>query len=169
MKLLIVRHAIAQDRRLYATSNKNDDLRPLTPKGCRRMGVIARGLRRLEPGVEQLATSPLVRAVQTAEILAETFGASAPLQAPVLAPGSGPRNVGRWLATQTDNALLALVGHEPDLSQLVSWLTTGTTGGCVRFKKGAAGLLECRSPLEAGACRLCWLLTPRQLRMLADG
>jgi len=169
MKLLIVRHAIAQNRLLYATSHKNDDLRSLTPKGRRRMGEADRGLRHLVPAVDLLTTSPLVRAVQTAEILAETLGGPAPVQVPVLAPGSGPRDVGRWLATQIDTALLALVGHEPDLSQLISWLTTGTSGGCVHFKKGAACLLECRSLPEAGACRLLWLLAPRQLRMLADG
>lgn len=169
MQLLIVRHAIAQDRLLYAISHHNDDLRPLTPKGCRRMSEIARGLRRLVPHPEILATSPLVRAVQTAKILAEVFDGPPPTQIESLAPGNAPQNIVRWLATQPDRALVIMVGHEPDLSQLVSWLTTGTSSGFASIKKGAACLLEGRSPLEVGSCRLHWLLTPRQLRMLAEG
>jgi phosphohistidine phosphatase len=166
MQLLIVRHAIAQNRLLHAATNTSDDLRPLTPKGRRRMNEVARGLRRLVPEVEMLATSPLVRAVQTAEILAEEFGGPAPVQMPILAAGSRPTDIVRWL-TSCDVALLMLVGHEPDLSQLIGWLTNGTADSFVNLKKGAACLLECSSPPKAGACRLQWLLTPRQLRILS--
>jgi phosphohistidine phosphatase len=168
MQLLIVRHAIAEDRLIFSTSEQNDDLRPLTEKGRKRLRHAASGLHRLVPRIEVLATSPLVRAVQTAEILGRSYGCDSALEVPALAPDVGAKEVGNWLATQPHQATVAVVGHEPDLSQLIGWLTSGLSGTYLDLKKGGACLLECCAPLDAGGCRMQWLLTPRQLRMLGE-
>jgi phosphohistidine phosphatase len=166
MKLLIVRHAIAQNRAQLAGSHADDDQRPLTDKGRRRLAGAARGLGRLLPQIDVLATSPLVRARETAEILSRVLDAPHPESLPLLAPESGAPAIGRWIAERADAGLLALVGHEPDLSELVGWLTTGSAAGFVVLKKGGACLLEGPVPPGPGDWELRWLLTPAQLRRL---
>ncbi len=69
MKLLVMRHAIAMDREEFARSGNPDDLRPLTARGARRMKRVAKGLRAQIESLDHLATSPLTRAVETAEIV----------------------------------------------------------------------------------------------------
>jgi phosphohistidine phosphatase len=104
--------------------------------------------------------------VQTAEILAAAYDIPNILQVPALAPEIGSEELARWLNTQPDRATVAVVGHEPDLSQLTGWLVAATTGARVRLKKGSACLLECPVPMDAGSCEMQWLLGPSQLRML---
>ncbi|MDH3366486.1 MAG: histidine phosphatase family protein, partial [Gemmatimonadota bacterium] len=69
MQLLVVRHAIAEDRDIFAAAGREDDERPLTEEGTRRMAAGAVGLVRVVPRLDAVASSPLVRAVQTAEII----------------------------------------------------------------------------------------------------
>ncbi|HEX7242015.1 MAG TPA: histidine phosphatase family protein, partial [Longimicrobiaceae bacterium] len=90
MQLLVVRHAIAEDREEFARTGADDSLRPLTPEGRRRMRRAARGLRRLVPRLGLLASSPLTRAAQTAQILAEAYGGTETATFPELEPGSHP-------------------------------------------------------------------------------
>jgi phosphohistidine phosphatase len=169
MQLLIVRHAIAEDRLVFAASKKRDDLRPLTDRGRERMTQAARGLHRLVPRLDLLATSPLVRAVQTAQILAREYACDQAVEVPCLAPGAGPGQVASWLGTCTGADTVALVGHEPDLSELIGWLSAGADGARIQFKKGAACLLDCPTQPQAAGCDLLWLHTPGQLRLLGEG
>ncbi len=74
MHLLIIRHAIAEDRDSFAGSGKSDDLRPLTDEGRAKMELGAAGLRALLPDITLLAASPLTRAQQTAEIVGKEYG-----------------------------------------------------------------------------------------------
>ena len=86
MKLLVIRHGPAGDREAWATEGRDDRLRPLTPDGKKEMRQVAKGLRTLIPGIDLIATSPLVRAAQTAEIVAKQYATeSVALEA--LAPG----------------------------------------------------------------------------------
>jgi phosphohistidine phosphatase len=167
MDILVVRHAIAEDRMRFARRNPDDDQRPLTKKGIERMREGARGLRALVQAVGLLAHSPLVRARQTAEILHKSYAPSPLLEVPELAPGHGPDAVTRWLATE-ESDVVCLVGHEPDLSELVAWLVCGRTEGFVDFKKGGACLVACEGNPGQGRCHLRWLATPRQLRLLGQ-
>jgi phosphohistidine phosphatase len=162
MRVLIVRHAIAADR--GDPGFGRDEERALTPKGARRMRQAAAGIARVVPRPEALHTSPLVRAVETARILAEAWGGSpGPETAAVLAPGHSPAEVARWLKGLGAEAL-ALVGHEPGCSELLSYLLVGSAALGVDFKKGGAALVEVG--LEQGRPRgaLLWLATPRLLR-----
>src|SRR4051812_3600232 len=74
MRLLLIRHGIAEDREAFAKKGEDDFLRPLTPAGKRKMKEGAKGLRKLFPKLDLIATSPLKRAVQTATIVYDAYG-----------------------------------------------------------------------------------------------
>ncbi len=166
MDVLVVRHAIAEDREIFARSGKSDTERPLTDKGRERMKRGARGLLQLVAHLDILATSPLVRAVETAQILAAEYGDIEPTTVAALRPEGTPEDVLTWLQEQTQAATLALVGHEPHLSMLVSWLARKDAEPFLEFKKGGACLLSFYDEVCAGGAVLRWLLTPAQLRDL---
>lgn len=169
MNILIVRHAIAEDRDAFALQNANDDERPLTDKGIARMQEAAQGLARIAPLIDLLAYSPLVRTRQTADILRPVLNAKQEEELDQLAPGMGPISLSQWLARCSLDCGVCLVGHEPDLSELVAWLTAGKVDGFVNLKKGAACLVSCANDIAPGPsrCKLIWSLSPKQLRMLA--
>lgn len=162
MHLLLIRHARAEERML----NKRDRTRALTQDGRRRMHKAARGLRTLVPQLTHIATSPLLRARQTAEIVAAVYDPSEIVSLPALSPGAEAHDVLAWLLTQTNEAVFALVGHEPELSQLAGWLLSGKLSGFVQFKKGAAAFIEFAETPAAGKGKLEWLLTAAQLAAL---
>lgn len=168
MKLLIIRHGIAVDREAFGRDGQEDAQRPLTRRGRRRMKRAARGLARLEPGVGALATSPLVRAVQTGEIVASAYQDLTPVQIPQLLPRKPVRALLSWLNQQDSAATVALVGHEPHLGLFASWMLTGLQDSFVVLKKGGACLLELEGELGAGRAKLSWLLKASQLRDLAS-
>ena len=167
-ELVVVRHAIAQDRDVAAQSGIADEARPLTGEGKRRMKKAAAGLRRLIPQIHTLASSPLQRAVQTAKVIARVYGEPEPVQTEMLAPNASREMLLDWAQVHSTHGLLALVGHEPDLSCWVGWLLTEEPRPILHFKKGGACLLAFSGQLAAGEATLCWALTPRQLRQLAD-
>lgn len=164
MKLLIIRHAIAEDRDAFARAGHSDALRPLTNKGRRRMSRIAAGLQQIVNSVDVLATSPLVRARQTAEIVAEAYGSIPAETVAALSGAAPPADLLPWLKANATAGVLAVVGHEPHLGKVASWLLSDQQRSFVSFKKGGAALLEfgSRAP-EPGAARLRWLMTPKQL------
>jgi len=166
--VLLVRHAIAQDREVWARRHRSDDARPLTAEGRRRMAAAARGLRALVPDLEAVASSPLKRAIETAEILARAYDGHQVERLSALAPGGSAEDVLEWLSGQ-GAACVALVGHEPDLSSLASWLLLDAVAPLFTFKKGGACLLEFGETLEAGEAALRWLLQPKHLRGLGKG
>lgn len=167
MKLLIIRHGPAGDRAAWEAEGRDDRLRPLTPDGKKEVRRVAKGLATLVPKIDLLATSPLVRAAQTAEIVADHSGCKSVTLEP-LAPGNDPAKTVHWLSEQRSTQTVALVGHEPDLSTLVCYLLTGNRAAFIELKKSGACLLEVNDPPKPGDATLGWLLPPRVLRRLAD-
>jgi phosphohistidine phosphatase len=167
MKLLIIRHAIAEDREEFAKSGKPDEQRPLTRAGRRKMKEAAKGLRRAVRTIDHLATSPLVRAAQTAEIVSDTWGIGGAEVIPALAPEARPEALAEWAAAHTGHDVVAVVGHEPHLSSLATWLLSGQSDSRIDMKKGGACLIDMGSELRPGSGTLLWLVTPRLLRRLA--
>jgi len=167
MKIILVRHAIAEDRLVFGAQHSNDDLRPLTKKGKRRMQQGGLGLRKLEPEVDYILSSPLTRAVETADILAKIYPQASTAITRALAPGASREQLAGQLQSLPRESTVALVGHEPDLSELIAWLCTGSNFSFLRFKKGAACLLECIGQPGAASAEMQWAVTPRQLRALA--
>jgi len=166
MKLLIVRHAIAEDREEFARTGKDDSLRPITDEGRKKMKQGARGLKTLVPEIDLLATSPLTRAAQTAAVLDSVYGGLREVEITELEPETSPVEFLSWLRKQ-DGENVAVVGHEPSISLIVSWLLTGTEKRLLSFRKGGACLLEFPGEVGAGTASLLWALTPTQLRELA--
>ena len=172
MDLVIVRHAIAEDRERFAQKGLDDAERPLTEKGRRRMAKAARGLLRIvdKPGV--LATSPYVRALETAEILRRAYGGLPLTRLSSLVPGARREDVLAWLeqargnGARDENRVVMIVGHEPALGELASWLITGETHAIFPLRKGGACALRFGDTVEPGSGELQWLLAPRQLRRL---
>ncbi len=163
MRLLIIRHAIAED--LGADDDRDDAERRLTRRGRRRMRAAAAGLTNVIDHVDVLASSPLVRADQTAQIVSKAFGGLHVTRIEVLA-NKPVRDVLRWVQGQAADATVALVGHEPQLGLLVSWLLSGEQRSFVKFRKGGACLLEFVRSVKAGRATLLWMLSPRALRKL---
>lgn len=168
MKVLVIRHAIAEDRQLFAKRQPReaDGQRPLTKLGRRRMRRGAAGLRRVVPDIRLLATSPFVRAAQTAEIVAREFGRVKVVRIPQLSPTKPVAQLLHWLQGQPPDAVVAVVGHEPQLGVFVSWAMTGLQEPFVSMKKGAACLLEFGKDVKAGRAKLLWAMKPSQLRAL---
>jgi phosphohistidine phosphatase len=167
MKLLLIRHAIAEESEDFAKTGRDDRLRPLTDEGRKKMKQAARGLQEIVPEIDLLATSPLTRAAQTGAILDSVYGGLSEVEIEELSPEATPGDFLRWLRKQTADTLAA-VGHEPSLSLILSWLLTGTERRIFAFRKGGACLLEFPDEVGAGTATLLWALTPAQLRDLAD-
>lgn len=127
----------------------------------------AKGLRKIAPDLEILASSPLVRAKETAEIIERVFGGPPVTELAALAPGAAAEELLGWLREQRVSSV-ALVGHEPDLSCLAAYLLTGEARGFLELKKGAACMVEFESAPAAGRGRLSWSLAPGQLRRFAE-
>jgi phosphohistidine phosphatase len=166
MQLLVIRHAIAKDREVFAETGEDDALRPLTKRGAERMKEGAAGLRRVVPTIDVLAASSLVRAQQTAEIVAEAYGGLPVVTVEALSPESEPPALLRWLRQQRTANLVAVVGHEPHLGTLVTWLLTGQAMSRVALRKGGACLLDFAARPKEGDATLQWALTPSQLRRI---
>jgi phosphohistidine phosphatase len=164
MQLLVVRHAIAVDQEDW---NADDAKRPLTDEGRKKMKQTVAGLRQIVEAIDLLAASPLVRAQQTAEILADAYGGVIKT-VPALAPGQPPTALANWLGGETRRRVVAVVGHEPSLSSVVSWFLTGSDSPIMEMKKGGACLLDLSAGVGPGTASLLWLLWPSHLRQLED-
>jgi phosphohistidine phosphatase len=163
MKVYVVRHAAAED----AGPGRGDAERRLTSEGRRDFEESVRGLAALGVRLDGIFTSPLVRARETAAILAATLPGPLPEVLDVLGPAGGIEAVLRALRGAADR--IAVVGHEPSLGHLVSLAATGVaTDGMPLRKGGVACLAFPGTPRPKGAT-LSWLLTPKQLRRLASG
>ena len=162
MKLVIIRHGPAGDRGEWAARARDDRLRPLTPDGRKETKWAAAGLAFLVPHIDVLATSPLVRAAETAAIVASIYDSEIILL-DALVPDQKPDEVVGWLRHQQPDHTVALVGHEPHLGILVGYLLTEKRVSFIDLKKGGACLLELTEPPKPGGGTLEWLLTRRQL------
>jgi phosphohistidine phosphatase len=167
MRLLVIRHGPAGDRDRWAEeTGRPDEERPLTDRGARRTLRAARGLATLVGELDALATSPLVRAVETAGLVGRAFGGPDPAPLDALRPEARPEALLPWLRDRDPGSVVAVVGHDPHLPFLVAWLLTGREDAFVELRKGGAALLEFDDPPAGGNGLLRWLLTPRQLRAL---
>ena len=173
MNLLVIRHAIAEDKEAFAASGRSDEQRPLTEAGRSKMRRAADGLRLVCPRVAVLASSPLLRARETADIVAPIFRIARVEIVDALRPERAFEEFMVWLRHRVppneanDQATVAVVGHEPHLSGLVTWLMTSGTQSRIELKKGGTCLLRFGRTPSDGAAILRWALTPSQLRSLA--
>ena len=163
VNLYIVRHAFAVPRGT-AGYEEDDSQRPLTDAGRKKFKKIVRGLGQLGTEFDVILSSPYVRARDTAKILAKEFGMKNKIAlSDNLIPPGNFENLIKEIQEKYDVGNLALVGHEPMLSSLVSWLATGNTDMKLTLKKGGVAFLIAENLYQDGRANLQWLLTPAQL------
>jgi phosphohistidine phosphatase len=166
MDLYLVRHAVAFDP--DETQWPDDSDRPLTPEGEKRFRRAARGLTELMPSVDVVLSSRYVRAWRTAELLEKEASWPKPIACEPLEVGHAPAEVLQALQTYASSASVALVGHEPSMHELASYLLTADMGHVqLEFRKGGVARLELPEGLRPGSARLRWLLSARILRAIA--
>lgn len=157
MILYFLRHGLAEDREDWL---EDDSQRPLTEKGKTKMAQEARAISELDLGLDLILTSPLVRALQTAQIVAKKLKMKDQMeQDERLSPGFDPAQLAAILESHPDLEALMLVGHEPDFSQTLSALTGGSR---IVMKKGGLARVDL-SETNPAQGELVWLLAPRNL------
>jgi phosphohistidine phosphatase len=167
MNLYFMRHGIAAER--ADTGQGSDDrARPLTAKGIKRMSRAAEGLVALSLTFDRILTSPLERARQTANIVAQALQLEDRVEeVEQLSPEQSAQDLLSGLVAYSGKKEILLVGHEPQLSSTISFLLSGKTEAVIRVKKGGLCCLEVDGlPPREGAV-LHWALTPKQLRLMA--
>jgi phosphohistidine phosphatase len=165
MDVYLVRHAIAFDP--DPTKWPDDRDRPLTPKGEKRFARAARGLADLVDSVDVVLSSPFARAWRTAELLHIEGGWPAPTRCDALEAGRAPAEALLALQPYASSAAVALVGHEPSMHELASYLMTAEANHAqVEFRKGGVARLSLDAALRPGSATLRWLLQPKVLRTI---
>lgn len=164
--LYLMRHAIAEDENPDAP--RDDSARRLTERGRERAAQVVKGLHRLGVHPEAIWSSPAVRTFQTAQIAAAGLGLSAEIRTVgALSCGSTTEAILAELANARLRSLL-IVGHEPNLSLLVSSIIAGKGEARQRFKKSGVAHLEVHPLRGRVSGRLVAYLPPRALRLIGD-
>jgi phosphohistidine phosphatase len=163
MILYLMRHGIALD--LEEAGVDRDEDRPLSKEGVQKTRAVAAGLKRLECSPDRIISSPLLRAVQTAEIVQKALLPESPVEpADCLKGGCSAAETVAWLHKQSKGDLM-LVGHSPHLPELAALLLCGDAKQAdLEFKKAGVACLSFDGRPEPGQARLEWLLPPKILR-----
>ncbi|HEY3422605.1 MAG TPA: phosphohistidine phosphatase SixA [Methanocellaceae archaeon] len=160
-ELFIIRHGPAGKS---LDDKKLDEARPLTKKGKEKMKEIARGLSDMDISFDKIVTSPLLRCAETADILSKCSGGKKSVESiDALKPGgSGDELIGYLNALDgVDN--VAIVGHEPFLSEFASYCLAKSKNSFIDLKKGGVIALEFGGMIKPGAGKICWMMEPSQL------
>lgn len=166
MNLYLMRHGIAVAK--DDPEVQSDAERALTKKGAKRVRKAAKGLSKLDVAFDRILTSPLPRARQTAQIVAGVFKMKDEIEElPLLAPETPVQDLVAGLAGYRELENVLLVGHEPLLGQAASFLLAKETHIRLGLKKGGVCCMEADGLAPENPATLGWLMTPRQLRLLA--
>jgi len=153
MKLYLIRHGAAVER----GESVAEEHRYLTIRGRLSFRLTAKRMAKKEEMPDVIISSPLARALQTAEILSEALGFEGEVVvAPELAPGFDQNKLRRVLASYKGKAALALVGHEPDLSDVAGALLG--LAQPLPMKKGMVACLKVDPGQKIAKASLKWLL-----------
>jgi len=166
LEIIIIRHALAEERSEYSKRGMEDALRPLTIKGRKRMQKICVRLMDQIKEVDLIVSSPYTRARQTAEIISQIYFETKVVESPELIPQSNPATFLKWIRTQGRHyRKIIVVGHEPQLSSFASYLLTGNPKSFIDLKKcGVIGVeIESFASAEAGQGQLLFSIPPRFL------
>lgn len=165
MDLYLIRHAIAVP---HGTPGIAEEERPLTPEGIRKMRRCIKAMSRLGIRFDEVWTSPLLRARQTADLLVECMELNRSVrQVPFLLPEGDFEALAMVLADTPKRRSVALIGHEPSMGELATWLITGQKMPAIRFKKGSVACIECDQFTPPAGNQLVWMLNPKQMASLA--
>jgi phosphohistidine phosphatase len=159
MDLFILRHGKAED----AGHGTSDADRKLTKKGREEIIAVAHWMAAHELSFDLVAASPLVRAQETASLVAGVLGNEKMATWPVLVPGGSPDEVCRELGDQPEDSSVLIVGHEPLLSSLISRIIAGDENAGIVMTKGGHAKIRNYSFSQRPSGELHWLLTAKQM------
>jgi phosphohistidine phosphatase len=163
MLLFIMRHGLAEE----PTPKGDDSARKLTAKGSAKISKAAAGLRAAGVAFNLILTSPIARAMETAELVAKELGGPRPKAIAELSTGTAPAAVLEALVKLKLPESVLVVGHEPTLSRLASLMLTGSSESAgIKLRQGGVIALEFPDRIEGSVASLRWMMTQRQLRQL---
>jgi phosphohistidine phosphatase len=167
MDCILLRHGIAQDREAW---NGPESERPLTKDGVQKTRKAVAGLKSLGIRPTHLLSSPFIRALETAKIVAETFNPDTAIQVcEELLFHRSPTDLFPVLAKLPKDSCVICVGHEPHLGETAAYMIFGKTADSLSLKKAGACGVEFDGKPQAGKGMLKWWLTSGQLRQLRQG
>ncbi len=159
MRLCLLRHAEAHS----AALGQSDAERMLTEAGWQVARQVGEALRRIRLAPDVVYTSPYRRAVQTAQAVAEALNVPV-VEDRLIAPGCGPAELEALIQTYTPGETVLVVGHQPDLGELVRWLT----GAAIQLPVGGLAVVEAPA-LRERAGTLHGLYDPAWLAAVMTG
>ena len=164
MQLYIVRHGVAIDREDPKCPSDPD--RFLTQEGIEKTKEVAKGLAKLADEPDLLLTSPYVRALQTAEIVADAldYPKQKIRKTDALLPGAEAQQLFRELAKDKDHSTVFLFGHAPHVDELLA-TAVGSKNHISALKKAGVALVDLKRLLPPSG-QLVWLATPKLLRKI---
>lgn len=165
MNLIVLRHGEAGSR--IAIPEKDNE-RVLTESGKNEIIDVAKGLKSMKLKLTLIATSPLMRALETAKIVAKEMDKNKILELWEELKPEGDHSIlyGRLSKLKEDSTVL-IVGHEPYLSSMISEIVTGRKTSKIVLKKAGSARISLDSFTPKPSGKLRWLLTPKQLKKLA--
>ncbi|PYV46023.1 MAG: phosphohistidine phosphatase SixA [Acidobacteria bacterium] len=165
MRIYLLRHGIAEPQ--SESNDFSDANRALTPAGITKLKQAGLGLTKLGVRLELVASSPLVRARETAENVTAILKCKEPIQLwDELAPGGSLDGLMQKLQRHQDKDSVLLVGHQPDMGFLASFLVFGSNQISLAFKKGAICCVQVNEVPPQFPGELLWMLTPKILKKL---
>jgi phosphohistidine phosphatase len=160
MNLYLMRHA---DAGLPRGNPALDAKRALIKDGKEQCMLMGRLLGTLKVQVDVIVSSPLKRALQTAQFVGTELGYDAKVEIhPALAPGASYADFQQMLATYADREDVLVVGHNPNLFQFLGRVITGNGGAGVRMRKGSVARID----MDKHPPLLQWLIDPRMARSI---
>ena len=160
MNLYLMRHAHAGIPRENPVL---DAKRALVKEGREQCMLMARVLSALKVQVDVIVSSPLKRALQTAQFVGTEIGYEARVEiSPALGPDADFASFQQMLAHYSDCESILAVGHNPNLFQFLGRLITGNGGAAIRMRKGSVARVD----LDHHPALLQWLIDPRSARYI---
>lgn len=158
-RLYLLRHGIALPS---GTPNILDDDRPLSPDGERRVRIVARAMKRMKVKLDKICTSPLPRALRSAEILAEVYNKLEKVEKfEELRPDRSATSIAAWLRSRSEDKVV-IVGHNPWISLLVGELVVGPEHPTVGDLR-KAGIAALKADPD-GRFEIDWIARPKLFR-----
>lgn len=154
MVVYFLRHAEAE------SGSGNDAKRKLTVKGLEQAEKVGRFLVSYGLLPEAVLTSPVLRAKQTAKLVAKKLGRVGMIEAPWLSCGMSPDTCLEELRSYAELSSLVVVGHEPDLSRTIAAFVGGADPGAIHVRKASLTAIDLRE-LKPGGGRLQFLIPCR--------
>ena len=138
MKLYFIRHAPAEFRHIFAQTGQADDLRPITEKGQQKMKDVLKYFCKVEPDIDVFLQSPLVRSQQPGDVCRNFYPKAKFLTTENLSPDHSAQKLYDEIQSYDVDAM-AIIGHEPDLGQFLSWLMFRQATDHFPIKKSGIG------------------------------